>query len=917
MSRAILVLLFLATPLLINAQTKKEQRFVTRGESIEEVLNRFVNQYNVDLVYDPELDLNDPVFVDITSPDPNVALRQILRGSEFDFIILSSGTYVITQRQGIVQRYGKFIGYVYDDETGEPIENASILFADASVSTFTNENGYFSVSPLDVGNYPVTISSMGYSPQKRTVSIEQKAGVNIIRLSPSTFIGDPVIVNGNSVSLSNGKYAENIDASRLNDAIGASQPSLIRSMNNFSGISFNHSQNELSIQGGDPSNYLIRLDGVNLYNTSRAGGIMGMFSPYSIDKISIQKSAYDASYGGSLSGSIDFSQDINDRSPSNYLIQADPNSLNLRTELQSSGSPWRASVTGRFQQLGVNTPYYFGNTLDEWNQLDPLMQNFLMGSNSDIAHYHASVQENDLNFNDVHVIAEYSPDDFSTTTISGYFGNQQIETKLLSERTTLTSGQPDFVYSQENTDTYNLMGQISHYQILNPQTDIEAQLSVSKSRYQNIYYMDGHNTQNSSGSTGISTSDSIFRVYQNSYSRDESLSDLNEITDLTLSSELTQYFSSMNKTRFGIELKYIDYNFELKDLFYFPTNNDTRFGLITAYASNKLSVSRNLWIEAGIRSTYSSSNQSIYLLPRLSLTLDTDKTMIGYQTLSIKGGVYRQFFNQFDVANVGPSALVPYNRFSTPVDASIDAPVSYQTAFSWSLMPSDLLRFTLDGFYKHEPNSYEINYLNILTGSQSSGNEIMEQSEFLTTARMEAYGGAFSVDTYLKDPNLHIKLVQQSNISRQKIEGRFNNDWNHSAWSEPFSTSLFMDLRLTSKLALIYNMKWIPRRYWAFNRTYYDFLSTHNESMVGGYDFNNPDAFSLDDYFRMDLGANYTFDFESFTMKARVDLTNLTNRKNEISYQLTPIERNNQIEYQLTKRTLPGFIPSASLQIEF
>lgn len=915
MLRIFTIIFALLIPLLASAQSEQPQRFITRGEPIEDVLKKVVDAYSIDLVYDPTFDLFTPVFVDILSANPSEVLREVLKNSPYDFIILSTGTYVITERRGIAQQFGSFVGYVLDEETGQPIPNASILFADASVNTFTNKNGFFSVSPLSVGEYPVTVSSLGYAPSKATITVEEDSEMKIIRLSPSTLIGDPIIVNTSSLSLSNNKIAENLDAESLRSIRGA-QHSMVRSLSFFSGVSFNYAQDELSIQGGDPSNFLIRLDGATLYNTSRSATMLGMFSPYAIDKVSIQRAGYDATYGGSLSGVIDFNQSLTDRSSSNQLVQADPNSLNLRSEFVFEKLPVKISVTGRVQQFGINTPYGYKNTYKSWNQLDPLLQNFLMSTDDNVAHYHASIQDNDLAFNDFHAVAEYKPDQFSTTTISGYFGSQGTQTKLLSSRLTLASTQPDFVYSQEDSDTYNLMGQVSHYRILSSQTDLFAQIYFSSSKYSNIYYMDEHDLD-SGNPVNSSSAEEIYQIYQKNYAKDESLSDVNLVNDLTLKSELTQYFSSQNRTRFGLELKFIDYNFELRDLFYFPTKNNTQFGLITWYATNKLTISRNLWLEAGLRTTFSTSTQNVYLLPRASITFDSEKTVLGYHTLNLRAGVYRQFFNQYEIANIGPSALIPFYRFTSPVDESIDAPVSYQTGFTWSMMPSEQVRISFDGFYKNEPRSFEINFSNILTGNASGNSTLNTQNEFLSPTIMRAYGGALSVDLYFREPELHLKMVQQSNISRQKVEGRFNDDWNHTSWSEPFSSSAFLNWRATKNLSFMYSMKWTPLRYWAFDRAYYDFLTTHNESEFAGYDFNNPDELSLDDYFRIDIGINYSIPVKGAKLSSRIDFINLTNRKNEVSYHLNPIQESGDINYQLTRRTLNGFLPTASFQLEF
>lgn len=896
-----------------GAQTADQDRFILRGLSIRQALEKIVDRYDIDLVYDPQHDLSKEVYVDIRARNAEDALRAVLNRTVYDYIILSTGTYVITRRETVITDYGALSGFVFDSETGEPVQFASLYLPDASVNVSADQNGYFSIPRLLTGTYPLTVSSAGYIPQKKEIIIGNEPSSTIFRLEPSAYIGDPVIVQGSATPFNNSSWKSELSSAELAQMPSLSQPSFIRSLNFFSGLTFNYAQDILSIQGGDPSNFLMQLDGVTMYNTSRAGNPTGMFSPYAIGSIEIHKTGSDASTGGALTGQINFKHQISDRNSSSALLQADPNSMNLRAEINPDNSDWNASFTGRIRTPGQNVPYGFDASFTDWNRLDPLLQNFLMGSDSDIAHYHSAEQISDVNFNDFHLITRYKPDAFQQTEISAYFGDQSNTMDLLSERTSVASLQPQYVYSTERSYTRNIMAQVNHFRILNSKTDLNLKASMSTNSYRNGYFMTGDNQMKQDGH---STSDA-FQVFRDQYRHSIPASDRSRITDLNLRGSVKRYYNNENDAEMGISVSIIDHSFALRDMFYFPLQNEQRFALIDAFYSHTFRPTDHWSFKGGLRTSTSSNNSGFYLLPRIEASYDSDKTILGYHTINLRSGIYRQFFNQFEIANIGPSALIPFHRIFTPVDNSVDPPVSYQGSMSWSVMPGDRFRFSFEAYFRHEPENLEINYLNMLTGAEVSQNSIRSQSEFLTASSLNAYGGAFTADLMLKDPQIHLQFIQQTNIARQRISGRFNDTWNHTAWSEPLSTSFLTTVPVGPSLSLLGSLKWIPVRYWAYNRAYYDFLSTHDAHSFGNVDLNDPDQHQLNDLFRLDLGIHYTRQLDRFTMKARVDLNNITNRRNEIMLMLIPSWSQQQISYTQDQRVLPGFIPTASIQFEF
>lgn len=898
-----------------KAQELKEIRFVTRGESIAEALKLIVENYDIDLVYDPEMDLSGKVYVDIKTEKAGDALTEVLKRSRFDYLILSTGTYVIVEKKEIEKTYGSFFGYVYDQETGEPIENATIFLADASNSTVTNDKGYFSVSPLLKGEYPVIISSVGYAPMQEKANIQGEDELRIIRLQPTVFVGDPIIVEAETPALSMNKLFESSDLSALKELVALNPTAMIRSMNLFAGVSFNYAQNYVSIQGSNPSNFNIQLDGVPLYNTQRAASLLGMFSPQAIGKIKLFKAGMDQPFPTTSGNIIDFTQVMADRSnTTNYLIQADPNAVNARAEFSTAGGVFKTAATFRTKVPGMQAPWGFEQSFKNWNRFDPLIQNFLMGNDQDIAHYHEAVQRSNLSFSDVHVASEYSPNEYQKTSLSGYFGNEHLGSRLLSERGTMGSEQPVYVYSNERTETDNLMLKVAHYRVVNATTDIDISTSFTASNYRYYYLMQTDNLMAEHGVSAVQA----FATLDGAFDNNPELTDQNTLSDLRVNAKLVKYLSSRQKLNAGVSASFMSHEFQLNDLFYFPIQNKEGVRLVNAFVRHEFTPNRLVRFSYSLHTMHSNVDDEWYLMPRLSFNVDTEKTAIGYQSISLKAGLYRDFFGQFDITNIGPSALTPFNRITVPFDDSITPPVSYQAGLEWSVKPAINTTFKLEGYYKWEPNNYELNFAQLLQTPVINSQIYQNQSQFLEERAARSYGVSLIADHIFEESKVSVTLIQQSNISRFQNNRRFNGEWNHTSWSEPFSSSGLVAWQATSRLSVSGNYKWIPTRYWVYTRSYYDFLTTHQEHTFGEFSVNDPDSESLRAYFQLDAGISYRLPVKNSELKFRLDLQNLTNRANEISYLLTPqIAPNGGVIYTRSARTLPGFIPFISVQLEF
>src|SRR5690606_9492527 len=121
----------------------------------------------------------------------------------FFVVILLSGNLLFAQgREGS----GKISGVVKDQESGQPIEYATVALNDPQTGspvdgTVCDEKGRFTISRIADGKYNVVISFIGYEPHE--IPVEIRGGNNIdlgeVKIAVKTEILEAVTVEGQKV----------------------------------------------------------------------------------------------------------------------------------------------------------------------------------------------------------------------------------------------------------------------------------------------------------------------------------------------------------------------------------------------------------------------------------------------------------------------------------------------------------------------------------------------------------------------------------------------------------------------------------------------------------------------------------------------------------------------------------------------
>lgn len=907
-----------------NTEEKGAEKFtlIFKGEPIANALHQLVQTTAIDLIYDPAIISDHTVFKTAHNKNPEDILRLILDGSGLDFYRLSSGTYVLstTVRPPVIR--GDLTGRVFDQQTGEPLAGANIILADAGGGTSTSSTGFFTIPQLKKGPHEVIVTYVGYKPKKDTVWVPG-AGTTSHKFSmvSEPVLVEPLIVNSFQRRLpASDAFSGQLSTSELSKTARFGGTDAIKSLEAVTGIDFRLPLADFNVQGGNAGEHLLRLDGVPIYNPVSMGRLLGAFSPYAIKNITIHKAGFGAPAGSQLSGIIDMKHQLSNSGGNDFLLQANTLNINARAGhrfniedgpeinimLAARGNIWRWYEQPQLQK-----------TLQNWDQLDPVLTNHFFQSDTASTFFSPRDHSYDISYYDLHGAARIKHNEFHQTYISAYRGKNSLQTDLFSENTVADAAQsfsPGLFFSIDRYNWTNTMAKAEHQWLVN------SRLDASLSGYITHHALDHNYSLTNNVAAGVSA-DAIFAEQELEQNAIEALStgDHNAIMESSVQIGLN-YSVSKNYTISGdMTGKFLDYRFNLSDVFYNSVQTDESSFLLSGFVQNSFLLNPKTTFKAGSRVTFVPSRDLVFAEPRLSITRDEPETAIGYLSMQLSGGIYRQFINQFDVTNPGPSSIVPSIRFRVPADYTTTVPKAYHVAGNILLEPTTNWQIRLELYYKWIPARLALNYKNL---SRSSGfNDaitLSTQQQFISRARGYAYGTGFSFKKTISSSNIVLKGGYQFNIAEQRIPSRFSGDYQPLPSSQPHRVNASVDWAAFPRVTFLVQWQGIWGRSWAFRKAYYDYLSVEENRSFGDFSFDDPGSDKLPAYSQLNAGISYKQPVKNSSIRFRLDIFNLIDRQNVLDWWLSPFRAaDGTIDYKKEERKLSGFMPSLSIKFSY
>lgn len=219
-------------------------------------------------------------------------------------IILMATITTLSAQDGIIR------GFVYEQETGEPVIFTNVYLHRTSHGAATDVNGYFAISRIPEGTYTLMVTNLGYDTVRESVTIKKGTVLSKkLFLKKAAFTLQEVQITAEQQEARNDTRTSVIkitpkQISRI-PTIGG-QPDLAQYLQVLPGVVFTGDQGgQLYIRGGSPIQNKVILDGMVIYNPFHSIGLFSVFDTDILRNADIFTGGFNSEYGGRISSVMD------------------------------------------------------------------------------------------------------------------------------------------------------------------------------------------------------------------------------------------------------------------------------------------------------------------------------------------------------------------------------------------------------------------------------------------------------------------------------------------------------------------------------------------------------------------------------------------------------------------------------------
>lgn len=205
---------------------------------------------------------------------------------------------------------GTVRGFVYDDESGEPVIFTNVYLEGTTYGSSTDINGYYSISKVKTGTYILIVKSLGYSEYREEIVIKSGDIINKkIIVSTGAIEMDEVTISAETKEKQTRVKMSVTSVSskeiQLLPSIGGT-PDIAQYMQVIPGVVFTGDQGgQLYIRGGSPVQNKVTLDGMTIMQPFHSIGLFSVFDTDIMKNADIYTGGFGAQYGGRISSVID------------------------------------------------------------------------------------------------------------------------------------------------------------------------------------------------------------------------------------------------------------------------------------------------------------------------------------------------------------------------------------------------------------------------------------------------------------------------------------------------------------------------------------------------------------------------------------------------------------------------------------
>ena len=890
---------------------------ILRDVLLSDALEQVAALTGIDLLYGAEVSTlarERRVFCRAEDQPVEEILACVVESAEVDYYRLSSGTYVVIAGPEGLPQYASLTGVVTDRWTGQPLPAARVRMENPGTWTRANEAGIFSLASLLPGRHNVLISSYGYRPLRTTVEVPERGlGRVTFSLEPEPYRARPIIVDGLDPGWRGARLAAGavVDRDELLDQARAGR-SYEGALPRILGVARRPFLSEVLIQGGETMTQQLRLDGVPIYSPLSVEGIVGPFSPLALERLTVRKAGFPARHGSATAGILDLEQATHPPDGRRSEFQVDPANVNGRLSLPlpgAGGLPGALTVAGRSSLWDLFTVSALDQTLREWNQVDPLLARALQGSYpsgegiapSEAVDYRGHDHGSDVGSTDLHLALRIPTGPGRAFRGSLYRGASDISTRVLAAGHHESNPVADrLMIVEDGYDWSNLAGRVRYDGLLGDRTTTGVQLHASRHRFASGNRM----------AQAAPEGSSLPEMQQElSWMIDGQpfLTDASGIHEVGAEASLERALGPGHRLLGKVEVVRVEADLSLDGGAFPHLRTEAAHTRVTGVLEDRWNRGP-ITLEGGLRSTWLPGSETLVHEPRAALEVQGEGAVP--VTARLAGGVYRQFVSEFELANPGPSALVPSIRFWLPFDEALPLPSSKHLSMEVAALPAPGWELRGELFGRWTGDLPVVDYASLLAGGWGDG--VTGPGEIVAPTSGEATGVGLRVSRTGDLVRLHAGY--DGTRSRRTFSSRFGGEPVPDPADAPHRALARVEVAPTPGITLRARGSGTWGRSWAFRRAYYDLLTLHearSELQVG-----RPGDRTLPALLELDVGASWAGRLGDLDVELSLDLLNALDRSNVLDYGLRRVA-DAYDEFELIPRHLTGRSPALTLRVSF
>ena len=371
-------------------------KFLANAEDIEKENNVTINVSNVSIANILERILSGRG-LEYKQVDKNIFIKKTSAQSQRGSI----------KNQNERQSRYSIRGTVKSSKNGEVIIAATIEVAGSSVSTMSNEYGFYSLT-LFTGNYTLQVSAIGMKSVQLPISLNKDLTLDISmdtesrELQTVTVVASPASRNLRNAQTSIERI--NVDEVK-NVPVLFGERDILKTIQLLPGVkSAGEGNSGFYVRGGASDQNLILLDEAPVYNASHLLGFFSTFNSDALKNVTLYKGAMPAQYGGRLSSVVDIK--MNDGNKKDLAVSGGigliASRLNIEGPIQKDKSSFLVSARRTYADVFLK----------------------LMGD--------SSLKKTRLYFYDLNAKMNFIVDEKNQVYLSGYFGRDVLSQQSLS-----------------------------------------------------------------------------------------------------------------------------------------------------------------------------------------------------------------------------------------------------------------------------------------------------------------------------------------------------------------------------------------------------------------------------------------------------------------------------------------------------